>query len=201
MICERSRRFLGICVNFQGSGKRIRQSSQKGFRVLVFGKTVFIIQTPAQIVDDDSDTNKNGTAPGAPKRLSARLQSTRARVSRCSRLPNALHATHVGGCFAPSKCSCKGIFTRFAGPLPGQMPETKTAPLRVPFCFERETGIEPATPTLARWCSTAEPLARAVLSNASKNIHQNDLYVNPVFCFFGLLFIRPFPSDPSASAG
>ena len=24
---------------------------------------------------------------------------------------------------------------------------------------ERETGIEPATPTLARWCSTAEPLA------------------------------------------
>ena len=26
---------------------------------------------------------------------------------------------------------------------------------------ERETGIEPATPTLARWCSTAEPLAHA----------------------------------------
>ena len=24
---------------------------------------------------------------------------------------------------------------------------------------KRETGIEPATPTLARWCSTAEPLA------------------------------------------
>lgn len=27
--------------------------------------------------------------------------------------------------------------------------------------IERETGIEPATPTLARWCSTAEPLAHA----------------------------------------
>ena len=29
---------------------------------------------------------------------------------------------------------------------------------------ERETGIEPATPTLARWCSTAEPLAPAPLT-------------------------------------
>ena len=28
---------------------------------------------------------------------------------------------------------------------------------------ERETGIEPATPTLARWCSTAEPLAHCVV--------------------------------------
>ncbi len=27
---------------------------------------------------------------------------------------------------------------------------------------ERETGIEPAAPTLARWCSTAEPLAHDV---------------------------------------
>ena len=24
------------------------------------------------------------------------------------------------------------------------------------FCLERETGLEPATPTLARWCSTTE---------------------------------------------
>ena len=28
--------------------------------------------------------------------------------------------------------------------------------------LERETGIGPATPTLARWCSTAEPLAQIV---------------------------------------
>ncbi len=27
---------------------------------------------------------------------------------------------------------------------------------------ERETGIEPAAPTLARWCSTAEPLAHTI---------------------------------------
>jgi hypothetical protein len=24
------------------------------------------------------------------------------------------------------------------------------------LCLERETGLEPATPTLARWCSTTE---------------------------------------------
>ena len=38
----------------------------------------------------------------------------------------------------------------------------------LPYIFdeikkERETGIEPATPTLARWCSTAEPLAHCVV--------------------------------------
>jgi hypothetical protein len=30
--------------------------------------------------------------------------------------------------------------------------------------MERKTGFEPATPTLARWCSTAEPLPLSVLT-------------------------------------
>ena len=37
--------------------------------------------------------------------------------------------------------------------------------------LERETGIGPATPTLARWCSTAEPLAHTVFVKTMDNIH------------------------------
>ena len=41
----------------------------------------------------------------------------------------------------------------------------------VPFLFsERETGIEPATPSLARRCSTAEPLARIYEADAVRNV-------------------------------
>ena len=38
----------------------------------------------------------------------------------------------------------------------------RTSHLEVLFCYlrERETGIEPATPSLARRCSTTEPLAQ-----------------------------------------
>ena len=38
----------------------------------------------------------------------------------------------------------------------------KDFPFGSPFCYlrERETGIEPATPSLARRCSTTEPLAQ-----------------------------------------
>ena len=40
----------------------------------------------------------------------------------------------------------------------------KEHPSDVPFSLfqERETGIEPATPSLARRCSTAEPLAHVI---------------------------------------
>ena len=31
------------------------------------------------------------------------------------------------------------------------------------LCMERETGVEPATPTLARWCSTTELFPQKVL--------------------------------------
>ena len=49
------------------------------------------------------------------------------------------------------------------------------------FFLERETGIEPATPSLARRCSTTEPLA-----HASCIIHY---YIQLVKNFFFLLFI------------
>ena len=42
---------------------------------------------------------------------------------------------------------------------------------------KRETGIEPATPTLARWCSTAEPLAHCRLTT-KRIIHYPCVYVN-----------------------
>jgi hypothetical protein len=32
------------------------------------------------------------------------------------------------------------------------------------YCLERKTGFEPATPTLARWCSTTELLPQAGLA-------------------------------------
>ena len=40
----------------------------------------------------------------------------------------------------------------------------KDFPFGSPFCYlrERETGIEPATPSLARRCSTTEPLAHII---------------------------------------
>ena len=35
------------------------------------------------------------------------------------------------------------------------------------LCLERETGLEPATPTLARWCSTTELFPQKGISLAS----------------------------------
>ena len=46
---------------------------------------------------------------------------------------------------------------------------------------KRETGIEPATPTLARWCSTAEPLALTLFFGAFGNIQQGRINVNTFF--------------------
>ena len=42
---------------------------------------------------------------------------------------------------------------------PWQGSKKRTIPIWYRSFFERETGIEPATPSLARRCSTAEPLA------------------------------------------
>ena len=50
--------------------------------------------------------------------------------------------------------------------------------------FERETGIEPATPTLARWCSTAEPLAHLPLSATKVILHHFLRSVNNNFRIF-----------------
>ena len=48
--------------------------------------------------------------------------------------------------------------------FPKQETYEKTFVFSYVLLFERETGIEPATPTLARWCSTAEPLAQMPFS-------------------------------------
>ena len=42
---------------------------------------------------------------------------------------------------------------------PDQRSKKRTIPIWYRSFFKRETGIEPATPSLARRCSTAEPLA------------------------------------------
>ena len=52
------------------------------------------------------------------------------------------------------KCCMKRKKERGPNPRAGPIPVPKIAQKK-----KRETGIEPATPTLARWCSTAEPLA------------------------------------------
>ncbi len=43
---------------------------------------------------------------------------------------------------------------------------------------KRETGIEPATPSLARRCSTAEPLAHVISTKI--NIHDLKIFVNSI---------------------
>ena len=45
---------------------------------------------------------------------------------------------------------------------PGRARKKRTIPIWYRSFFKRETGIEPATPSLARRCSTAEPLAHIV---------------------------------------
>ena len=45
---------------------------------------------------------------------------------------------------------------------PCQGSKKRTIPIWYRSFFKRETGIEPATPSLARRCSTAEPLAHIV---------------------------------------
>ena len=45
---------------------------------------------------------------------------------------------------------------------PGRARKKRTIPIWYRSFFKRETGIEPATPSLARRCSTAEPLAHNV---------------------------------------
>ena len=52
---------------------------------------------------------------------------------------------------------------------------------------EHETGIEPATPSLARRCSTAEPLAHVLTT--SSNIPNTEVFVNTIFYFFLIFFI------------
>ena len=44
----------------------------------------------------------------------------------------------------------------------------KGYPIGYPFLSKRETGIEPATPSLARRCSTAEPLAQTYCVPSNK---------------------------------
>ena len=59
-------------------------------------------------------------------------------------------------------------------------PNPRAGPIPVPKIAQkkkRETGIEPATPTLARWCSTAEPLAHCRLTT-KRIIHYPCGYVN-----------------------
>ena len=54
------------------------------------------------------------------------------------------------------------VDVRFAPTGAERRPNPRAGPIPVPKIAQkkkRETGIEPATPTLARWCSTAEPLA------------------------------------------
>ena len=45
---------------------------------------------------------------------------------------------------------------------PWQGSKKRTLPIWYRSFFKRETGIEPATPSLARRCSTAEPLAHVL---------------------------------------
>ena len=45
---------------------------------------------------------------------------------------------------------------------PWQGSKKRTIPIWYRSFFKRETGIEPATPSLARRCSTAEPLAHVL---------------------------------------
>ncbi len=45
---------------------------------------------------------------------------------------------------------------------PDQRLKKRTIPIWYRSFFKRETGIEPATPSLARRCSTAEPLAHVL---------------------------------------
>ena len=58
--------------------------------------------------------------------------------------------------------------------------------------IERETGIEPATPTLARWCSTAEPLAQFSLHQQQKHITPKKRICQQFFslCYSTLLKIK-----------
>ena len=59
---------------------------------------------------------------------------------------------------------------------PWQGSKKRTIPIWYRSFFKRETGIEPATPSLARRCSTAEPLAHVL--QTSYNILWDVLNVN-----------------------
>ena len=59
---------------------------------------------------------------------------------------------------------------------PARARKKRTIPIWYRSFFKRETGIEPATPSLARRCSTAEPLAHVL--QTSYNILWRALNVN-----------------------
>ena len=65
--------------------------------------------------------------------------------------------------------------------MPGSSKEKKENPsiTRIFLHFsKRETGFEPAAPTLARWCSTTEPLAhKNIKLNRGDRIRTCDLLV------------------------
>ena len=67
------------------------------------------------------------------------------------------------------------------------------------FTYKRETGIEPATPSLARRCSTAEPLAHIL--RTSYNILEGSGNVNkksvPLFCKLHIQLTQQYSTQPS----
>ena len=53
---------------------------------------------------------------------------------------------------------------------PWQGSKKRTIPIWYRSFFKRETGIEPATPSLARRCSTTEPLAHCTCASHARKI-------------------------------
>ncbi len=82
------------------------------------------------------------------------------------------------------------------GREPGKGERKIEIPRLIPF-VERETGVEPATPTLARWCSTTELFPRTSCVPSIQNSHLV-FYPIPAACQ-GARFFREDRTCPCGS--
>lgn len=57
---------------------------------------------------------------------------------------------------------------------------------------ERETGLEPAAPTLARWCSTTEPLAHYLLKDIFNGTYIIIILLQGQALFSTFLYVKNF---------
>ena len=93
-----------------------------------------------------------------PTGTRCRISCLQLSTTSCRHEKSARRRTRSGGP-RPARTGAERRHRTFE---PWQGSKKRTIPIWYRSFFKRETGIEPATPSLARRCSTAEPLAHNV---------------------------------------
>ena len=159
---DRRRRWKRRWAERRGATENQRRCVRVPWRI-IFSKKFVIFPDAVLLVEAE-----NSALYACPAKIEAggRLPTgTRCRISclqlsttACRHEKSARRRTRSGGP-RPARTGAERRHRTFE---PCQGPKKRTIPIWYRSFFKRETGIEPATPSLARRCSTAEPLAHVL---------------------------------------